>query len=95
MKIRPVNPQDGGRAGTGQHFLDPLGEIRQDIALNARVALDPLLDLVQQRAHVRGLFDRQPHLCAIRSDGLDRTSTRLHSSHDQISYAVFCLNNKT
>src|SRR3989339_1121168 len=26
-----------------------------------------------------------------RSQGLDRKSTRLNSSHDQISYAVFCL----
>src|SRR2546421_6503073 len=27
--------------------------------------------------------------------GLDRKSTRLNSSHDQISYAVFCLKKKT
>src|SRR2546421_769667 len=28
------------------------------------------------------------------STGLDRKSTRLNSSHDQISYAVFCLKKK-
>src|SRR2546430_12399644 len=28
------------------------------------------------------------------SDALDRKSTRLNSSHSQISYAVFCLNKK-
>src|SRR2546428_9039295 len=28
-------------------------------------------------------------------DRLDRKSTRLNSSHDQISYAVFCLKKKT
>src|SRR2546428_10160954 len=28
-------------------------------------------------------------------DGGDRKSTRLNSSHDQISYAVFCLKKKT
>src|SRR5206468_12315011 len=28
-------------------------------------------------------------------DGRDRKSTRLNSSHDQISYAVFCLKKKT
>src|SRR2546428_7547116 len=28
-------------------------------------------------------------------DDGDRKSTRLHSSHDQISYAVFCLKKKT
>src|SRR5206468_12194444 len=27
-------------------------------------------------------------------EGLDRKSTRLNSSHDQISYAVFCLKKK-
>src|SRR2546421_8993170 len=30
-----------------------------------------------------------------RVDALDRKSTRLNSSHDQISYAVFCLKKKT
>src|SRR2546430_5666908 len=30
-----------------------------------------------------------------RSRGLDRKSTRLNSSHSQISYAVFCLKKKT
>src|SRR5205085_10144018 len=36
-------------------------------------------------------FNRQilPHL-----DGADRKSTRLNSSHSQISYAVFCLKKK-
>src|SRR2546430_917477 len=29
-----------------------------------------------------------------RTEILDRKSTRLNSSHSQISYAVFCLNNK-
>src|SRR2546430_11124881 len=28
------------------------------------------------------------------SDGIDRKSTRLNSSHSQISYAVFCLKKK-
>src|SRR5688572_31056651 len=30
-----------------------------------------------------------------RETGLDRKSTRLNSSHSQISYAVFCLKKKT
>src|SRR2546428_13760554 len=33
-----------------------------------------------------------PHRCCRR--GGDRKSTRLNSSHDQISYAVFCLKKK-
>src|SRR2546430_9718392 len=32
--------------------------------------------------------------CLIRVDGQDRKSTRLNSSHSQISYAVFCLKKK-
>src|SRR2546430_13209150 len=31
----------------------------------------------------------------IRTTVIDRKSTRLNSSHSQISYAVFCLNKKT
>src|SRR2546427_5179589 len=33
-----------------------------------------------------------PNLCVVRSG--DRKSTRLNSSHSQISYAVFCLKKK-
>src|SRR2546430_14880799 len=35
--------------------------------------------------------ERVLHLCTVR---LDRKSTRLNSSHSQISYAVFCLKKK-
>src|SRR2546421_9241901 len=35
--------------------------------------------------------DRAPHTHGLRRD---RKSTRLNSSHDQISYAVFCLKKK-
>src|SRR5688572_32289705 len=41
---------------------------------------------------------RRPHLEAFRLPGpsrRDRKSTRLNSSHSQISYAVFCLKKKT
>src|SRR3989475_9362422 len=51
-----------------------------------------------ERAHVGRTF---PHLCdprrfgKVRKDvGTDRKSTRLNSSHSQISYAVFCLKKK-
>src|SRR5206468_10057974 len=36
----------------------------------------------------RATYQRRP------TSGLDRKSTRLNSSHDQISYAVFCLKKK-
>src|SRR5206468_12010299 len=37
---------------------------------------------------------REPSRSAARSRARDRKSTRLNSSHDQISYAVFCLKKK-
>src|SRR5690349_23176144 len=37
---------------------------------------------------------RRPAECARRGQELDRKSTRLNSSHVEISYAVFCLKKK-
>src|SRR2546421_9230414 len=37
-------------------------------------------------------FSRRQNLCKV--GNVDRKSTRLNSSHDQISYAVFCLKKK-
>src|SRR2546427_932385 len=56
----------------------------------------------QQRPQVEGARAQQPHVASLerhggenepRRDG-DRKSTRLNSSHSQISYAVFCLEKK-
>src|SRR5256886_12947436 len=48
------------------------------------------------RANWRARGDPQPPDCAGtgRSPSQDRKSTRLNSSHSQISYAVFCLKKK-
>src|SRR2546421_1470750 len=45
---------------------------------------------------VKGLriLDQNPMTCHLVRRPLDRKSTRLNSSHDQISYAVFCLKKK-
>src|SRR2546430_12675502 len=43
----------------------------------------------QESAEGRVLLERRDHLV------IDRKSTRLNSSHSQISYAVFCLRKKT
>src|SRR2546430_10610806 len=43
---------------------------------------------------VRGLLVAQRHLEQRTLPGEDRKSTRLNSSHSQISYAVFCLKKK-
>src|SRR2546430_4278796 len=42
----------------------------------------------------RGGPARKPDLCAPPRASEDRKSTRLNSSHSQISYAVFCLKKK-
>src|SRR2546428_9101309 len=40
------------------------------------------------------VFTAQAHLFRTKHFNVDRKSTRLNSSHDQISYAVFCLKKK-
>src|SRR5688572_32079965 len=78
---------------------------RSDMQLHAEVPLLTLAGLVHLGiallvgvlrrtgcADDRGVHDRAgAHLHAV---GLDRKSTRLNSSHSQISYAVFCLKKK-
>src|SRR5438270_8995683 len=43
----------------------------------------------------RSAASRSPPTAARHPSGRDRKSTRLNSSHSQISYAVFCLKKKT
>src|SRR5207247_10809460 len=54
--------------------------------------------LPQPRADVaaHAAVDRSPRVtgCALRDGQRDRKSTRLNSSHEWISYAVFCLKKK-
>src|SRR6185312_16526685 len=47
------------------------------------------------RASAGDLFCGPRHSHRFSPASLDRKSTRLNSSHDQISYAVFCLKKKT
>src|SRR2546428_1363355 len=55
---------------------------------------------VRVRNHLAGVSASDLHLIYVDEDfriapaALDRKSTRLNSSHDQISYAVFCLKKK-
>src|SRR5206468_11390917 len=46
------------------------------------------------RGHLRSVWSRRRRPPARAGAGGDRKSTRLNSSHDQISYAVFCLKKK-
>src|SRR2546427_7366107 len=45
-------------------------------------------------ADAAGRAQKEPGLSALDLESLDRKSTRLNSSHSQISYAVFCLKKK-
>src|SRR2546430_2973386 len=58
---------------------------------------EPLLGVSEaDRDELRGTVDHVVHLAALYDlTAEDRKSTRLNSSHSQISYAVFCLKKKT
>src|SRR5690625_5743801 len=49
----------------------------------------PILDTITKKCYVEKINDHQFKI--ILTQGLDRKSTRLNSSHVAISYAVFCL----
>src|SRR2546430_7310634 len=51
------------------------------------------VDRVERLAECEHLFDERAQVVADEIRG-DRKSTRLNSSHSQISYAVFCLKKK-
>src|SRR3712207_8538011 len=55
-------------------------------AARQRVQLEEVLERLAEGGHVRDL--------AVGDDARDRKSTRLNSSHANISYAVFCLKKK-
>src|SRR3712207_7672775 len=57
-----------------------------------------LVEHVLRHQRAQGVVDRlRPgrHLLALAAGQVDRKSTRLNSSHANISYAVFCLKKKT
>src|SRR2546421_2303065 len=57
-----------------------------------RSTLFPYTTLFRSQAEERDLIVTGVQTCALPiSSRRDRKSTRLNSSHDQISYAVFCL----
>src|SRR2546428_3980620 len=54
----------------------------------------PAPGALRDRSEELGLLRGARAACGVRAGGADRKSTRLNSSHDQISYAVFCLKKK-
>src|SRR2546428_9488883 len=83
-------------AGQVSH-IDSMTDPRTDLEINCRSQLD-LLEACRQfnagvkvvYAGTRQIYGRAQYLPVDE----DRKSTRLNSSHDQISYAVFCLKKK-
>src|SRR3712207_8185828 len=76
-------------------FRSPKGAVprlglteRNDFHLALRRACD------QSRFHARAVCDRDAPDAERQRPGSDRKSTRLNSSHANISYAVFCLKKK-
>src|SRR3712207_8584044 len=70
---------------------------RSEIVLHARrievrneARLEDVLGLVRERRGFRGVVVSREH----QHTAVDRKSTRLNSSHANISYAVFCLKKK-
>src|SRR3989475_11049499 len=74
--------------------------VREELARVARlerevVVVDPGTELhFLEMDHVLLLFRRPRRLRLLELELPDRKSTRLNSSHSQISYAVFCLKKK-
>src|SRR2546428_9623832 len=54
----------------------------------------PQSDQGQDVVREQGCERKEPRRIPWKEVGADRKSTRLNSSHDQISYAVFCLKKK-
>src|SRR6266496_4337155 len=59
-----------------------------------RSTLFPYTTLFRSTAPIRRPAHRQPRFRITVACGADRKSTRLNSSHVEISYAVFCLKKK-
>src|SRR2546427_7536401 len=68
-------------------------QVRMVEALDHGLADDPL-ELAEVDHHPRLWIDQPPDRDVERVVVADRKSTRLNSSHSQISYAVFCLKKK-
>src|SRR2546428_2271442 len=70
-------------------FRSPQRSVQSDVSRNVRI------ELVDRADSNRPQHARSKLIARVRNERVaDRKSTRLNSSHDQISYAVFCLKKK-
>src|SRR5207247_10327456 len=86
----PISGEHSGHRGGVAAVLDPVLEVERGVEQAARGA--ELLRQRQQRvvAVLQGLDHGVPHAAQQGPEVTDRKSTRLNSSHEWISYAVFC-----
>src|SRR3712207_8719123 len=83
------------RSALGDEVVDVVRPVLDGRVAHAGVLLDD--DLDDRGVQRVGLVDRRGaaldvvHVAALVRDDQDRKSTRLNSSHANISYAVFCL----
>src|SRR2546430_12836570 len=75
------------RSRSASHDVDAAGEV---VALRERAIQQPR---VERQTGGKGKSARRADVRLLRHER-DRKSTRLNSSHSQISYAVFCLKKK-
>ncbi len=68
VEVRPEDAHDDRAARAGEHFLDPLGEIGQQVAVQTRIAIDDLLHLGDGLVVVDILVDADPEFGEVRSD---------------------------
>src|SRR5690606_13875377 len=94
--------QHTGQRRSGASHVDDAGAGIIGIAQLAQPAPTPApaaLYGIDEAGHDHRKAEECPELHALGhgagNDGQDRKSTRLNSSHVKISYAVFCLKNKT
>ena len=100
----PANPQTDKKADFLLHILEAIGAplmsaitdaapAGQDNPQNEAQTMAALLGkTVEASIDLGNIMQINP--AEAQDDTLDRKSTRLNSSHDQISYAVFCLKKK-
>src|SRR2546430_12758944 len=78
----------------GAHHIGVADRVRVGFD-GADLLAEPLGRFRRELVGFRHVMTRDPHLAELAYSRQDRKSTRLNSSHSQISYAVFCLKKKT
>src|SRR2546430_5191294 len=85
-----IGPMGSGKTAVGRHLSRALGLpfYDSDAEIERRTGVD--IAFIFEKEGEAGFRQREREAL----EALDRKSTRLNSSHSQISYAVFCLKKK-